>query len=148
MTERSERWWIPVLAAVVGLAGGVGGAYVGGEVANNGQEQQFDNQRAAQLQDLLIDTYGRFVRSAASTYAVVLAWDKGDSTKAQLIAAQGEAEGARAEVTFLAASDDVDQAAARLEEAVTHVPHVTPEMYAAERDRFLEVAAQSLGPAE
>jgi hypothetical protein len=49
-----ERWWIPVLAAVVGLIGGVGGAYVGGEVANSGQKQQFENQRTAEVQDLLI----------------------------------------------------------------------------------------------
>ena len=53
----SDRW-IPVLAAVVGVIGGIGGAYIGGAVANEGQETRFERERAAALQDLRMDTYG------------------------------------------------------------------------------------------
>jgi hypothetical protein len=62
----SERWVVPILVAVVGLASALGGAYLGGRAANKGQQKQFENQRTAQLQDLLIATYSNFVRAAAT----------------------------------------------------------------------------------
>jgi hypothetical protein len=40
----SERW-LTVLAAVLGLLGGMAGAAVGGYVANQGQEQRFEHER-------------------------------------------------------------------------------------------------------
>jgi hypothetical protein len=105
-------WWIPVLAAVVGLLGGVGGAYVGGEVANNGQEQQFENQRAAQVQDLLIDTYEAYARTAART---VVAVDAKEPNATQLIE---ETAAAQAVVIFEAPEDsNVEPAADELANA-------------------------------
>jgi len=59
----AERW-LPVLAAVLGLLGGIGGAAVGGYVANKGQEQQFEEERAARIRDERLDTYVRFLRAA------------------------------------------------------------------------------------
>ena len=59
----AERWF-PVLAAVLGLLGGIGGAAVGGYVANKGQEQQFEEERAARIRDERLDTYVRFLRAA------------------------------------------------------------------------------------
>lgn len=56
--------WIPVLAATLGVLGGVGGAFVGGRVANEGQEKGFTRERAAELQDLRIDAYGTFLATA------------------------------------------------------------------------------------
>ena len=41
----NERW-IPVLAAVVGGLGGMGGALVGGSVANQGQEREYGDAHA------------------------------------------------------------------------------------------------------
>ena len=61
----NERW-MPVLAGIVGVVGGVGGAYVGGAVANRGQEQQFEKSRAAQLQDVRKDAYVKYVRELAT----------------------------------------------------------------------------------
>jgi CHASE1-domain containing sensor protein len=49
--------WVPVVAAVLGLLGGMAGAAVGGYVANEGQEQRFEHERATQLRDLRTDTY-------------------------------------------------------------------------------------------
>jgi CHASE1-domain containing sensor protein len=56
--------WVPVVAAVLGLLGGMAGAAVGGYVANEGQEQRFEHERATQLRDLRTDTYVRFLRAA------------------------------------------------------------------------------------
>jgi hypothetical protein len=61
--------WLPALAAALGLVGGIGGAYIGGLVANEGQETQFRNQRVAQIQDLLVGTYGRYLRTAEKVAA-------------------------------------------------------------------------------
>ena len=36
----SERW-IPIVAAILGVLGGTGGAFIGGHVANEGQAQRF-----------------------------------------------------------------------------------------------------------
>ena len=52
----SERW-VPLLAAVVGLLGGMGGAFVGGWVANEGQRNQFEDEQEAETRNLRIDAY-------------------------------------------------------------------------------------------
>jgi hypothetical protein len=56
--------WMPLLAAAVGVLGGVGGAYIGGVVANEGQEQQSESERAASMQDLRRDAYENFLGTA------------------------------------------------------------------------------------
>jgi hypothetical protein len=43
----SDRW-VPIVAAVVGVIGGMGGAYIGGSVANEGQRQRFEEQQVAE----------------------------------------------------------------------------------------------------
>jgi hypothetical protein len=121
-------WWIPVLAAVVGLIGGVGGAYVGGEVSNNGQEQQFENQRLAEVQDLLIGAYGNYLR-ASSRWVL-------DPDSEEL---RAEALAAETEVEFLAASPEVDVAAQQLFDVVEERGN-----YNAEREQFIDTAGRSL----
>ena len=44
-----ERW-TAVVAATLGLFAGMGGAFIGGNVANKGQQQLFREQRATQLE--------------------------------------------------------------------------------------------------
>jgi hypothetical protein len=53
--------WMPVMAAALGVLGGVGGAFVGGSVANSGQSQQFQSEREAQKEDLRLATYSKYV---------------------------------------------------------------------------------------
>jgi hypothetical protein len=53
--------WMPLFAAAVGVLGGVGGAYIGGVVANEGQERQSQSERAAAVQDVRRDVYGDFL---------------------------------------------------------------------------------------
>jgi hypothetical protein len=125
-------WWIPILAAALGLVGGVAGAYVGGEVSKDAQAQQFKDQRNAELQDLLIGKYGSYLR-AISKWAL-------DPDSKQL---EGEAFAAGTEVEFLAADPEVDDAAEQLFDIVKD----ERGDYDAARDHFIDVAGRSLGPA-
>jgi hypothetical protein len=135
-----ERWWIPVLAAVVGLIGGVGGAYVGGEVANKGQEQQFENQRTAELQDLLIATYARYLRDATATAVATAEDPKLEAAHTKGLAARALAS--ETEVEFEAASGEVDNAAQRLYDAVTTTRLM--DTFEARRQEFIDAAGRSL----
>ena len=140
--ERASKmpggWWIPVVAAVVGLVGGVGGAYVGGSVANEGQEEQFENQRTAQIQDLVIETYASYLRTTAGTWVAIQA-DSPDAEKrvSETLAALGVVE---FETTD---APEVGDVANQLLRAATK-PADESEFRAAQL-RFIEVAANSLG---
>jgi hypothetical protein len=59
---RVPNRWIPILAAAVGVLGGMGGALVGGYISNQGQEQQFENQQEAARVDLRRDAYARYLQ--------------------------------------------------------------------------------------
>jgi hypothetical protein len=99
-----ERW-IAVLAAVLGLLGGIGGAAVGGYVANKGQEQRFEEERAARIRDVRLDTYTKFLRAAENEHFHAGASDE--------IITRAEAE-----VDLIASSDPLREAAAMLTETV------------------------------
>jgi hypothetical protein len=77
------------LRRLIGVVGGVGGAVVGGVIANEGQEEQFEKDRAAELQDLREQTYVKFVGAAEKVHM------RGRSTDA------AEANAALAEVILL-----------------------------------------------
>lgn len=55
--------WIPILAATVGVLGGMGGALVGGYISNQGQERQFEDQRKAAVDDLRQDSYANYLQA-------------------------------------------------------------------------------------
>ena len=63
----SERW-LPVLAAIVGVLGGMGGAFVGGYVANQGQKQRFEHEQAVRIQNLRRETYVNYVRELENQF--------------------------------------------------------------------------------
>jgi hypothetical protein len=58
----SDRW-LPILAAVVGVLGGMGGAFIGGYVANEGQQQRFKEEQASQLRDLRRNAFAEYLRA-------------------------------------------------------------------------------------
>ena len=135
-----ERWWIPVLAAALGLIGGVAGAYVGGEVSNKGQQQQFENQRQAELQDLLIDAYARYLRDASDLFAAVDEDKSGAQARTKALARRAFA--GETEVEFLAASGEVDLAAQRVFDAAAQWKlHST---FVDRRQDFIDAAGRSL----
>ncbi len=58
--------WIPIVAATLGVLGGMGGALIGGYISNQGQEQQFENQREAAKDDLRQGAYANFLQEGFS----------------------------------------------------------------------------------
>jgi hypothetical protein len=140
----SERW-IALLAAGIGVVGGVGGAAIGGSIANQGQRERSQTEREAQIQDLLVDTYSSYIRTAGGAY-FALAGNPGlsDAKKSQLI---GAVEGGQAEVVFITASDDVAQTSDRIEELLTELANGTPvrrDTYRDARNDFITAAEQSI----
>jgi hypothetical protein len=133
----SDRW-MPILAAIVGLVGGLGGAAIGGSIANEGQEQQFRNQRIADLNNLLNETYSRYLRTSATAY---LDRTAGGISRKELIRIQGELEGGAAQVVMLVNDPAVEDAAERLERAV--VDGVDFKTYRTARDGFIKAADAS-----
>lgn len=141
----SDRW-TPILAALVGLIGGLGGAAIGGAIANEGQEQRARDEREAQLQDVAIETYSNYVRTAGSAF-FRLAGDASmsEAMKARLI---GEVEGAQAEVVFLTAEPEVAATADRLEQSLADLANgkrLDHKGYREARDDFIQAAESSIG---
>src|SRR6266498_3726505 len=73
---------MPVLAATLGVLGGVGGAFVGGWVANEGQVKGFTREREAAMQDLRIEAYGNFIAIAEQVDGLYLAHAPGNRSPA------------------------------------------------------------------
>jgi CHASE1-domain containing sensor protein len=117
--------WVPVVAAVLGLLGGMAGAAVGGYVANEGQEQRFEHERATELRDLRTDTYVSFLRAAEREHT------QAPQTDDRIVRT------AEAEVALVAPAS-VRRAAALLTENA--LEFTTEKDYARLRDRFIDVA--------
>jgi hypothetical protein len=118
--------WLPVLAAVVGLLGGIGGAAVGGYVANKGQEQQFEEERAARIRDVRLQTYVNFLRAAENEHS-----------NAREVS-DGVVRTAEAEVALVADSTALRGAAARLTDAALF--YSVERQFTEARNSFIELA--------
>lgn len=120
-----ERW-IPVAAAFLGVAGGMGGAFVGGYVANEGQQQNFENERVLRVQDLRRDTYVRFIQELESHFFLGGTPEKARTAQAAVLLVSSAAiRQAAAEATEAANTDDLAR-------------------YTRARDEFIELAQQEL----
>jgi hypothetical protein len=130
--DRMNDRWLPVLAAILGVLGGVAGAAVGGYVANKGQEQRFAEERAARIRDLRIQTYVTFLRAAENEHsnaprvedAIVLTAD--------------------AEVALVARSAALRRAAAMLTESALFFDPERDIEYTQARERFVELAHEEI----
>ena len=120
----AERW-IPVLAAALGLLGGIAGAAVGGYVANEGQEQRFEEERAARIREVRLDTYVRFLRAAENERFHPATFDDDIVTAAE------------AEVALVARSVALREAAERLKALLNSE---NEEELNEARARFLDLA--------
>jgi hypothetical protein len=131
----SDRW-IPVFAAVVGVIGGMGGAYIGGAVANEGQETRFERERAAALQDLRMNTYGTYLQAVDSIEAKIQVGADGQADYVRLKAAE-------ARVSLLA-NAEVSQAARRLGDSLSRYNPDDQLEYLRTRGRFITLAQQEV----
>jgi hypothetical protein len=134
---------MPLLAAAIGVLGGVGGAYIGGVVANQGQEQQSESERAAAIQDLRIEVYGSYLATAQQLVgkAQINRPAEVDKLFPSLLASE-------ARVVLITDSDEIEEAAAKVEEAVIADPRKTDqemrEGYATAANNFLAVARDEI----
>jgi hypothetical protein len=147
----SDRW-IPILAAAIGVLGGMGGALIGGYVANQGQEQQFNAEREAARQDVRREIYATYLQAADSLLAK---WDLRQNAGALDTEAQQnkflEAEAIpllRAEAAVdLVAEHEVQNAAKAIVDAFDRGISEESE-WVALRKNFVEVAHREISPDE
>ena len=137
----SERW-IPIMAAVVGLLGGIGGAAIGGSIANEGQDKRLKNERVAERNNLLLETYRRYLQTAATAYVTI--GNLGNDRTMEKVKVASEVFGGEAEVRLVTDEEKVEDAAADLNQTV--VKNRSQRAYETDRDRFIEAAGRSLSP--
>jgi hypothetical protein len=152
METKMDARWVPVLAAGLGVLGGVAGAFVGGAVANSGQAQQFDSEREAQREDLRLATYSKYA-GAVDVYLVKLdfagqkfgfAGDVSESVNAY-VEKEVDDVFAGAAAVQLVAGPEVESAALTLRDAITHVEGKPPwENWERLRDDFIETAEKDI----
>jgi hypothetical protein len=141
---------MPIVAAAIGLLGGLGGALVGGWLANETQERRFEKERAAAKQVLLRETYGTYIGTAQEVWATALS---GRSPKEiNAVAVRLFVAGAR--VDLVAENDKVSAAAIELRDVLTPEEGTYPEGEEGERQQgadykeatknFLEVARDEI----
>ena len=140
----SERW-IPVLAAVVGVLGGMGGALVGGSLANQGQEQRFYDEQRVRMLDLKRETYAKYLLAAAK----VNQGAEGD--KAEEERRSEEVDAAEANVQIYANTEVRNKATALLvavKDQRAEEDKKPEETYPAARLAFIEAAKGELRTGE
>jgi len=118
--------WVPVLAALLGVLGGVAGAAVGGYVANKGQEQRFAAERASRMLDQRLDAYVRFLRAAENEA------DEASAYPDPIV------QSAAAEVVLVARSAELREAASRLLDKTLNFSELSE--YRRARAEFVELA--------
>jgi hypothetical protein len=132
--------WLPLFAAGLGVLGGIAGALVGGYVANQGQEERFQRERAAAIADLRIDEYSGFLGSAQEVFAAdVLGFSDDERAAARVKLAT-----AQARVALVRKDPDVERTADAVV-AVLFAEEPQEEEYAQAGARFLEASRDEIG---
>ena len=149
---------MPILAAALGVLGGVGGAYIGGTVANEGQEKASEREQAAADRALRRDAYSAFLGTAQEVYAVVLKNQDRMGTaeaKAEIDAAAVGLYPAQARVDIVAKSAEVRDAAEAVRDALVEDPDDSLEeleqpedLYRKAAEKFRTVARNDLEQTE
>ena len=137
--------WMPLMAAGLGVLGGVGGAFVGGYLANEGQESRFERERVAAIQDIRIETYGTFLGTAREVLGTILAQRSRDDEAEAFV----RLFAAEARVALIAESAEVENAAQAVREAATAdsggaSQDELQEQYEASIDDFLDAAREEI----
>jgi hypothetical protein len=134
--------WVPVVAAVVGLLGGMAGAYVGGSVANNGQQQRFESEREAARQDIRQETFAKYLQVANGLLVKLQIKAQGAAPVTDQELKQGvlDAVAAEAAVDLLADSELQDVA----NELVTALAREDVETATTLREEFISLAKEEI----
>jgi hypothetical protein len=118
--------WMPILAASVGVLGGLGGALVGGFLTNRGQAEEFKRERAAAKQELRREAYADYLGTAEGfvvSFAVEPETTAGDrALEAQRRALFVQLFVSRARVFLAFENDAVLKAAEAISDEITSKP--------------------------
>lgn len=126
---------MPIVAAALGVLGGMGGAFIGGNVANEGQQQRFHDEQTVRMRDLKREAYAEHVKACGN---VVL---EGTLTNIAKVHAT------EARVVLFTSSIDVRQAASKLSHEALK-SEVSSLAYAQARDSFVEAAEPEIAARE
>jgi hypothetical protein len=133
--------WMPILAAGLGVLGGIAGAFIGGYVANEGQERRFESERAAANQDLRREAYVTYLGTAQEVIATELAESvKAEPSQAAINAVAVRLYVAEARVVLVAEKDAVTDAAAALREALIIGPSDVSKTHAELQEEYDQAA--------
>ncbi len=88
------------------------GAYVGGSVANAGQQQRFDNERQTRIENLRIGTYTAYLRELASWNDVGGVPSKVSAAQAQVLLVSSSPAVRNAAIQLFAAAQRNSESAA------------------------------------
>ena len=148
----SDRW-IPILAATVGVIGGLGGALIGGCVANQGQQDQFENERQAALVDMRKEVYATYIQAMESFVGKAGSAEQAGvlETAKQLqefIDEEGIPAFTAQAVAELVAEDDVRKAVRDIDEAFREEEGVEEDEWEGLRNTFIVQAHNELFPDE
>jgi hypothetical protein len=124
--------WVPVVAALLGILGGMGGAAVGGYIANRGEQQRLEHERAAEIRDLRLDTYVMLLRAAELEHAQPVETD------------DRVVRTAEAEVALVAPTVAIREAASQF--AANALYGTSEQDYTRLRDEFINLAQAELEP--
>lgn len=124
--------WVPVVAALLGILGGMGGAAVGGYIANRGEQQRLEHERAAEIRDLRLDTYVMLLRAAELEHAQPVETD------------DRVVRTAEAEVALVAPTGAIREAASKF--AANALYGTSEQDYTRLRDEFIDLAQAVVEP--
>jgi hypothetical protein len=129
--------WIPILAAALGLLGGLGGAFVGGWVANEGEERRFGRERAVAIQDLRRQIYTNYLQTVDGIEAKIQVDTDGKADYVRLRTAE-------ASVSLIAHRSNVREAAERLADSLSAPKPFNDRDYLQARGTFIRLAQQEI----
>lgn len=138
----SERW-IPLLAAIVGLLGGMAGAYIGGSVANEGQQQRFENEQKAETRALRVDAYVGLLQACETAFNT-----EANISEADLTRRVGDLRAAQARASLMTSSAEVRDAAGGLGPDQGGCGFIPPKEHIAAQQRFVEAAREEVTAGE
>jgi CHASE1-domain containing sensor protein len=130
----SERW-IPLFAAIVGLLGGMGGAYIGGTVANEGQQQRFENEQKAETRNLRVDAYVDLLTACETAF-----YTAGNTSETERNRRVGNLRAAQARASLMTSSTEVRTAARELGPNGGGCGSIPPAQHISVQERFVEAA--------
>jgi len=117
---------MPLLAATVGLLGGVGGAYIGGVVAIKEQQERFENEQRTETRNLRINAYVDLLMACETTF------DTGQRV--------GDLRAAQARASLMTSSNEVQKAADALGPVDGACGDIDDDEHVSAQQRFVDAA--------